>query len=284
MPRCWKQEYEFHAASPQLGSADADATFCHGTGLFVRRAGPLWREGRFIQPPWDHDGHVAYWESPRGRIVGCYLPTPTMKQRLGGPSQATIRAQIDVHLRSLLEELVATGPPLLAVMGDLNVTLARVTYGQSIDSTREFTGPAYTAAKDGLRGTMEAVGLIDAWRDRHPGEQRYSSFQRQPNNKTQARVDLALVPMELMDALVHVELMDTDGDWTYKDVEGNTCAQRSDHACRSLCGCAWPSSRPCADVLDDGVRLSAAGLPTVTAVSQASRWCGLQFIYYTYEI
>lgn len=229
MPRCWKQEYEFHAASPQLGSADADATFCHGTGLFVRRAGPLWREGRFIQPPWDHDGHVAYWESPRGRIVGCYLPTPTMKQRLGGPSQATIRAQIDVHLRSLLEELVATGPPLLAVMGDLNVTLARVTYGQSIDSTREFTGPAYTAAKDGLRGTMEAVGLIDAWRDRHPGEQRYSSFQRQPNNKTQARVDLALVPMELMDALVHVELMDTDGDWTYRDVEGNTCAQRSDH-------------------------------------------------------
>lgn len=161
--------------------------------------------------------------------MGCYLPTPTMKQRLGGPSQATIRAQIDVHLRSLLEELVATGPPLLAVMGDLNVTLARVTYGQSIDSTREFTGPAYTAAKDGLRGTMEAVGLIDAWRDRHPGEQRYSSFQRQPNNKTQARVDLALVPMELMDALVHVELMDTDGDWTYKDVEGNTCAQRSDH-------------------------------------------------------
>ena len=222
-----KPEYEFYAASPQLDSADADATFCHGTGVFVRVAGPLYDRGRLVQPPWDHDGHVAYWESPRGRIVGCYLPTPTKHRRRPsallptGPSQVEIRAQIDVHLRSLLEELVApaASPPLLAVMGDLNVTLEHIDSKQKL-----WTGPAYTAANDQLRGTMDAVRLVDAWRARHAGEQRYSSFQR--HHYTQSRVDLALVPIELMESLVDVDLMDTDGDWTHT---GYTRARRSDH-------------------------------------------------------
>ena len=43
-----KPEYEFYAASPQLDSADADATFCHGTGVFVRVAGPLYDRGRLF--------------------------------------------------------------------------------------------------------------------------------------------------------------------------------------------------------------------------------------------
>jgi len=211
-------DYEFHAVSHQL-APDADASFCHGTGFFVRRAGLLHSGGRLVQPPWDHDGHVSYWEAPLGRVVLCYLPTPTKKERRNGPPQHVIRQQYDNQLRALLEELTGlqAQPRLLAVMGDMNVTLDR-----DLDTTNPFDGPQYLACVSRLKETMAAAELQDVWRERHGSERRYSSYQQQ--HGTQARVDLALVPRHR--PVVSVELMDADGDWTHS---GKTRSHRSDH-------------------------------------------------------
>ena len=130
--------YEFHAAA----ATGEDHAYVKGTGVFVRRAGPL-AGGRFWQPTWDVDGHVCCWQHPAGLLVGCYLPTPTQKMRdagkYKGQSQARVREDYDRHLKAMLQRARAARAARRA--GDGNVTLAL----GSLDTTREFSGGEYSA-------------------------------------------------------------------------------------------------------------------------------------------
>eukprot|EP00964_Phaeocystis_antarctica_P012833 scaffold7029_cov66-Phaeocystis_antarctica.AAC.8 len=107
------KEYEFHAASPQLGSADADATFCHGTGLFVRRAsvargslhsaavGPRWTRCILGVASGSHSGLLptdADDEAAPGWAVPGHDPCPNRRpsaqpaRRAGGDRAAAARS------------------------------------------------------------------------------------------------------------------------------------------------------------------------------------------------
>ena len=215
--------YEFHAAAAVAGE---DHAYVKGTGVFVRRAGPL-AGGRFWQPDWDVDGHVCCWQHAAGLLVGCYLPTPTQRMRdagkYTGQSQARVREDYDRHLKAMLLEHERRGE-LLAVLGDCNVTLAL----GSLDTTREFSGGEYSAGRRRFLSLIDECKLRDEWRARNPDARRFTSFQQRGGDggPRQARVDLALVPQRLASAVRRVEILDADGTFTSGNYEK---ALRSDH-------------------------------------------------------
>ena len=165
-----------------------------GTAVYVRD-GSLLADGGALQideaaDPW---GALTVWRCNLGVVIGGRLPVPTQKN---------VAARL--RLEDRLEVLLATHrTQLLAVVGDLNDTP-----DLQLDATQAWTGAAYKASRDSLNALQQAFGLRDVWRDAHPTERRWTTYQEREGRSWQARCDIALVTAA---HAAHAEVIIVDG-------------------------------------------------------------------------
>jgi len=135
----------------------------HGVAVLTKEAPVRVRTSGV--PEVDAEGRLLAVELASSLIVSAYSPT-----FFGRPDREPYRHRFDAVLLSFVGSLLATGKPVV-LCGDLNVT------AQDIDCHQAplYAGtPNHTDAEREAFASLLALGLVDAWRQQHPRDLRYS--------------------------------------------------------------------------------------------------------------
>lgn len=207
----------------QLNRDARNATFrggrMYGVATFVKRAlGPVVHHGA----PWDREGRVLASSFGRTTIVNVYAVNGTDKPHYDHDEGRVIGTRhdwkrrmierVDDFVRSLVEE----GSRDVVLVGDWNISRsARDTHPRL--RTEEPHATARAAFNDAF---LPGLGLVDAFRELHPPDRRYTWFRRGvAPGKDAARVDFALVPRTMMPRVEEADIWDEPAQ-----------RHRSDHA------------------------------------------------------
>jgi len=157
-------------------------------------------------PQWDREGRVVVVRRRGLAIVNVYAVNGTSKPYFDEAGQVAgdrheLKRRFQSSVLDLGRELQSQGDVVMA--GDWNVSRAA-----EDTHPRLRTEEPHARARAELNARIRDDAFVDVWRAHHPGERRYTWFNRRARGLDAARVDFVLLSSNLARRVRAAEILD----------------------------------------------------------------------------
>ena len=187
--------------------------FKHGNCLLVKKQSKLNDGGSFETFDWDLEGRVVVWKCNYGIFLGVHAATPNKKpdkatryrnSRTLIPKRYEQRQAFDNNIQNYIKN--NREQRTVIIVGDFNVSLEARDSSGKLWSTEH-----YEKCRERHIKLKNDCHLVDIWRFRNPTTlRRYTSWINHLEPKSQARIDMILIPRTLENDVQYIEIMDND--------------------------------------------------------------------------